>query len=182
VSIKHSNFWGEIEITLFSPVRSSRQDQIHSSIVSTLLALLDGLDNRGQVVVIGATNRLDSLDPALRRPGRFDRELRFDLPDQTAREAILNIHTSGWKEMKPDAQLLSSLAERTSGYCGADLKALCTESVLVAVRMRFPHIYVSNEKLELDTDALQVQRQHFDEALRRIVPASRRGLYLLESL
>jgi SpoVK/Ycf46/Vps4 family AAA+-type ATPase len=133
-------------------------------------------------VVIGATNRLDSLDPALRRPGRFDRELRFDLPDQTAREAILNIHTSGWKEMKPDAQLLSSLAERTSGYCGADLKALCTESVLVAVRMRFPHIYVSNEKLELDTDALQIQRQHFDEALRRIVPASRRGLIFTLSL
>lgn len=74
------------EIDGLAPVRSSRQDQIHSSIVSTLLALMDGLDNRGQVVVIGATNRLDTLDPAIRRPGRFDRELRFDLPDKVSKQ------------------------------------------------------------------------------------------------
>ena len=68
------------EIDGLAPVRSARQDQIHASIVSTLLALMDGLDNRGEVVVIGATNRLDAIDPALRRPGRFDREFRFSLP------------------------------------------------------------------------------------------------------
>ena len=68
------------EIDGLAPVRSSRQDQIHSSIVSTLLALLDGLDSRGEIVVIGATNRLDAIDPALRRPGRFDREFHFPLP------------------------------------------------------------------------------------------------------
>ena len=68
------------EIDGLAPVRSSRQDQIHSSIVSTLLALMDGLDSRGEIVVIGATNRLDSIDPALRRPGRFDREFLFPLP------------------------------------------------------------------------------------------------------
>ena len=68
------------EIDGLAPVRSSRQDQIHSSIVSTLLALMDGLDNRGEIVVIGATNRIDSIDPALRRPGRFDREFLFPLP------------------------------------------------------------------------------------------------------
>ena len=68
------------EIDGLAPVRSSRQDQIHSSIVSTLLALMDGLDSRGEVVVIGATNRIDSIDPALRRPGRFDREFLFNLP------------------------------------------------------------------------------------------------------
>ena len=68
------------EIDGLAPVRSSRQDQIHSSIVSTLLALMDGLDNRGEIVIIGATNRLDSIDPALRRPGRFDREFLFPLP------------------------------------------------------------------------------------------------------
>jgi len=68
------------EIDGLAPVRSSRQDQIHSSIVSTLLALMDGLDNRGEVVVIGATNRIDAIDPALRRPGRFDREFLFPLP------------------------------------------------------------------------------------------------------
>ena len=70
------------EIDGLAPVRSSRQDQIHSSIVSTLLALMDGLDNRGEIVVIGATNRIDSIDPALRRPGRFDREFNFPLPDK----------------------------------------------------------------------------------------------------
>ena len=70
------------EIDGLAPVRSSRQDQIHSSIVSTLLALMDGLDNRGEIVVIGATNRIDTIDPALRRPGRFDREFIFPLPSR----------------------------------------------------------------------------------------------------
>lgn len=164
------------EIDGLAPTRSSRQDQIHSSIVSTLLALLDGLDNRGQVIVIGATNRLDTLDPAIRRPGRFDRELRFDLPDKVARQSILNIHTATWKE-KPDIKLL---AEMTSGYCGADLKALCAEAVLVAIRQTFPHLYISKDKLEIDAESVQVQEQHFQEALRRVIPASRRGkLYVL---
>ena len=81
------------EIDGLAPVRSIKQDQIHASIVSTLLALMDGLDSRGQVVVIGATNRPDAIDPALRRPGRFDRELLFSLPDANARAAILSIHT-----------------------------------------------------------------------------------------
>lgn len=73
------------EIDGLAPVRSSRQDQIHSSIVSTLLALMDGLDNRGEIIVIGATNRIDSIDPALRRPGRFDREFMFSLPSKNVR-------------------------------------------------------------------------------------------------
>ncbi|RKP05260.1 ATPase, partial [Thamnocephalis sphaerospora] len=77
------------EIDGLAPVRSSRQDQIHASIVSTLLALMDGLDNRGQVVVIGATNRVDAIDPALRRPGRFDREFYFGLPNEMARRRIV---------------------------------------------------------------------------------------------
>ena len=76
------------EIDGLAPVRSSRQDQIHSSIVSTLLALMDGLDNRGEIVVIGATNRIDSIDPALRSPGRFDRELQFPLPAVEVRAKI----------------------------------------------------------------------------------------------
>lgn len=75
-----------------------------------------------QIIVIGATNRLDSIDPALRRPGRFDREMRFDLPDKIAREKILNIHTKSWEECKPDDTTLKWLAEKASGYCGADLK------------------------------------------------------------
>ena len=74
------------EIDGLAPVRSSRQDQIHSSIVSTLLALMDGLDSRGEIVVIGATNRVDAIDPALRRPGRFDREFSFPLPSQEVKK------------------------------------------------------------------------------------------------
>lgn len=75
--------------------------------------------------MIGATNRLDSIDPALRRPGRFDRELRFDLPDKSARETILNIHTKAWKnDSKPDSETISWLADQSCGYCGADLKVI----------------------------------------------------------
>ena len=109
------------------------RDQIHSSIVSTLLALLDG---RGEVIIIGATNRLDSLDPALRRPGRFDRELKFSLPgqyfsfnnhfdyhlrlDRTARRSILSIHTSSWgDDSRLSADVLDWLIEQTSDYCGS---------------------------------------------------------------
>ncbi|VDN20979.1 unnamed protein product [Gongylonema pulchrum] len=110
------------EIDGLAPTRSSKQDQVHSSIVSTLLALMDGLENRGEVVVIGATNRLDTIDPALRRPGRFDREMSFCLPDKSARVEIMKIHTASWAENKPSCELLRWLSERTSGYCGADLK------------------------------------------------------------
>lgn len=79
------------ELDGLAPVRSSRQDQIHASIVSTLLALMDGLDNRGEVIVIGATNRIDAIDPALRRPGRFDRELYFPLPSKKVRRLHENL-------------------------------------------------------------------------------------------
>ncbi|KAJ8785017.1 hypothetical protein J1605_007573 [Eschrichtius robustus] len=102
------------EIDGLAPVRSSRQDQIHSSIVSTLLALMDGLDSRGEIVIIGATNRLDSIDPALRRPGRFDREFLFSLPDKDARKEILKIHTRDWNP-KPLDTFLEELAENCVG-------------------------------------------------------------------
>ena len=102
------------EIDGLAPVRSSRSDQIHSSIVSTLLALMDGLDSRGEVVVIGATNRIDSIDPALRRPGRFDREFFFSLPSVSARKHILSIHTKEWNP-PPLPQFLDELAEKTVG-------------------------------------------------------------------
>ncbi|KAJ7596177.1 hypothetical protein C8J56DRAFT_396420 [Mycena floridula] len=91
------------EIDGLAPVRSAKQDQIHASIVSTLLALMDGMDGRGQVIVIGATNRPDSIDPALRRPGRFDREFYFPLPDLAARKRILGIMMRGWAGWGDDA-------------------------------------------------------------------------------
>lgn len=134
------------EIDGLAPVRSSKQDQIHASIVSTLLALMDGMDGRGefrehldgeranidgrssqslgQVIVIGATNRPDSIDPALRRPGRFDREFYFPLPSLPAREKILGIQTkkwNGWEGEKGD-ETRAMLAKMTKGYGGADLR------------------------------------------------------------
>ncbi|NWH56373.1 ATD2B protein, partial [Geococcyx californianus] len=163
------------EIDGLAPVRSSRQDQIHSSIVSTLLALMDGLDNRGEIVVIGATNRLDSIDPALRRPGRFDREFLFNLPDQKARKHILQIHTRDWNPKLSDT-FLGELAEKCVGYCGADIKALCTEAALIALRRRYPQIYVSSQKLQLDVSSVVLSAQDFYHAMQNIVPASQRAV------
>uniref|UniRef100_A0A8D0L9Z8 ATPase family AAA domain containing 2B n=1 Tax=Sphenodon punctatus TaxID=8508 RepID=A0A8D0L9Z8_SPHPU len=163
------------EIDGLAPVRSSRQDQIHSSIVSTLLALMDGLDNRGEIVVIGATNRLDSIDPALRRPGRFDREFLFNLPDQKARKNILQIHTRDWNPKLSDL-FLGVLAEKCVGYCGADIKALCTEAALIALRRRYPQIYASSQKLQLDVSSIVLSAQDFYHAMQNIVPASQRAV------
>ncbi|XP_034006350.1 ATPase family AAA domain-containing protein 2B isoform X2 [Trematomus bernacchii] len=163
------------EIDGLAPVRSSRQDQIHSSIVSTLLALMDGLDSRGEIVVIGATNRLDSIDPALRRPGRFDREFLFNLPDKKARKHILEIHTREWNP-KLSKPFIDEIAEKCVGYCGADIKALCTEAALAALRRRYPQIYGSSVKLSLDVASIVLGACDFSKAIRTIVPASQRAL------
>lgn len=122
------------EIDGLAPVRSSKQDQIHASIVSTLLALMDGMDGRGQVVVIGATNRPDAVDSALRRPGRFDREFYFGLPGLDARDKILSIMTRKWEgwggseedqteeKQREVKERVRGLAKLTKGYGGADLR------------------------------------------------------------
>lgn len=161
------------EIDGLAPVRSAKQDQIHASIVSTLLALMDGLDSRGQIVVIGATNRPDAIDPALRRPGRFDRELLFPLPDASARAAILDIHTSSWQPPLP-VSTKEWVVQNSVGYCGADLKALCAEACLISLRRTFPQVYESSQRLQLDIGELRLGRGDFAAALQRVVPASRR--------
>ncbi|NXE48631.1 ATAD2 protein, partial [Casuarius casuarius] len=163
------------EIDGLAPVRSSRQDQIHSSIVSTLLALMDGLDSRGEIVVIGATNRLDSIDPALRRPGRFDREFLFSLPNKEARKEILKIHTRDWTP-KPLDVFLEELAEKCVGYCGADIKSVCAEAALCALRRRYPQIYRSSEKLQLDITSIKITAKDFVMAMQKTVPASQRAV------
>ncbi|KAL6100257.1 atad2 [Pungitius sinensis] len=162
------------EMDGLAPVRSSRQDQIHSSIVSTLLALMDGLDSRGEVVVIGATNRLDAIDPALRRPGRFDREFLFGLPDRESRKEILKIHTRQWRP-GPSDDFLEQLAERCVGYCGADIRGVCTEAALCAVRRRYPQIYGTPHKLLLDVSSIAVGGRDFLVAMAKTLPASRRS-------
>ncbi|KAF7850782.1 hypothetical protein BT93_L5023 [Corymbia citriodora subsp. variegata] len=162
------------EIDGLAPVRSSKQEQIHNSIVSTLLALMDGLDSRGQVVLIGATNRIDAIDGALRRPGRFDREFNFPLPGCEARAEILDIHTRKWKK-PPSEELRQELAASCVGYCGADLKALCTEAAIRAFRERYPQVYTSDDKFLIDVDSVKVEKYHFVEAMSTITPAAHRG-------
>ncbi|KAI5856965.1 putative AAA family ATPase [Tricharina praecox] len=162
------------EIDGLAPVRSSKQEQIHASIVSTLLALMDGMDGRGQVVVIGATNRPDSVDPALRRPGRFDREFYFPLPTTEARRAILDIHSKGWEPPLAD-EFKDQLAKLTKGYGGADLRALCTEAALNAMQRTYPQIYKSLDKLKVDPHSVIVTARDFMMSLRKITPSSERS-------
>ncbi|PPJ53882.1 hypothetical protein CBER1_04648 [Cercospora berteroae] len=162
------------EIDGLAPVRSSKQEQIHASIVATLLALMDGMDGRGQVIVIGATNRPDSVDPALRRPGRFDREFYFPLPDVSGRRKIIDIHTKGWEpSLKPEFK--DQLAEVTRGYGGADLRALCTEAALNAVQGTYPQIYSSDRKLLIDPSTIKVLAKDFMISVNKIVPSSERS-------
>ncbi|XP_043698853.1 uncharacterized protein LOC122649680 [Telopea speciosissima] len=121
------------EIDGLAPCRTRQQDQTHSSVVSTLLALLDGLKSRGSVIVIGATNRPEAVDPALRRPGRFDREIYFPLPSVEDRASILSLHTQRWP--KPaSGSLLQWIAKQTAGFAGADLQALCTQAAMIALK------------------------------------------------
>ena len=160
------------EIDGLAPVRSSKQEQIHASIVSTLLALMDGMDGRGQVIVIGATNRPDNIDPALRRPGRFDREFYFPLPDIDGRRSIVDIHTKDWGL---GDQFKDALAERTKGYGGADLRALCTEAALNAIQRTYPQIYGSKEKLVVDPDKIDIHAADFLLSINKLVPSAERS-------
>lgn len=160
------------EIDGLAPVRSSKQEQIHASIVSTLLALMDGMDGRGQVIVIGATNRPDNIDPALRRPGRFDREFYFGLPDVDARKSILDIHTKDWGLADDFKQ---SLAENTKGYGGADLRALCTEAALNSIQRTYPQIYSSDVKLIVDPNKINIAATDFMISIKKMIPSSERS-------
>lgn len=132
------------------------------------------MDGRGQVIVIGATNRPDSVDPALRRPGRFDREFYFPLPNSEGRRAILDIHTKGWDPPLPES-IKDELAKITKGYGGADLRALCTEAALNAVQRRYPQIYKSDKKLVIDPKNIDVAPKDFMLAIKKMVPSSERS-------
>ncbi|XP_070160940.1 ATPase family AAA domain-containing protein 2-like [Polyergus mexicanus] len=161
------------EVDGLAPVRSSRQDFVHASVVSTLLALMDGLDNNSEIIVIGATNRIDAIDPALRRPGRFDKELYFPLPCYSARKEILSVHIKSWKQ-KPAQKFLAYLASKTLGFCGSDLQALCAEAVMCSVRRNYPQIYNSKSKYHINERHLKVEKEDFLKARQNIVPASHR--------
>ncbi len=144
--------------------------------VSQLLALMDGMSSRGQVIVVGATNRPNAIDPALRRPGRFDREIEIGVPDRNARKEILQIHTRNMPLSK-DVNL-DELADKTHGYTGADIAALAREAAMVELRRLIPEILgkksVPNEILV----KLTVQMDDFNNALASIQPSALREVFI----
>lgn len=131
---------------------------------------MDGMDGRGQVIIIGATNRPDAIDSALRRPGRFDREFYFPLPSLVDRQSIIRIHTSQWEGWEKDSErgerMRAKLATMTKGYGGADLRMLCTEAALNAVQRTFPQIYKSVDRLLVQPDKIMVQPRDFMGAIK----------------
>ncbi|CAH1110519.1 unnamed protein product [Psylliodes chrysocephalus] len=159
------------ELDGLAPIRSEKNDHIHSSVVATLLSLIDGLDSKPGVIVIGATNRIEAIDPALRRKGRFDKELYFPLPGTEARTEILQVHINNWKH-KPSYNFLCELADMTPGFCGADLQALCSEAVLACLRRAYPNIDSRGFNTRIDADSLRVDECDFLEARINLVPSS----------
>ena len=155
------------EIDTLAPHREDAAGDVERRVVATLLTLLDGMKNRGQVIVLGATNRPNAIDPALRRPGRFDREIPIPIPDAPARRQILEVHT---REMPLGREVaLDGLAATTHGYVGADLEALCRESAINALRRNLgPHQALE----DLELGSLTVEQADFEQALRHIKPSA----------
>jgi len=161
------------EIDAIAPKRSEVTGEVEKRVVAQLLALMDGLESRGQVIVIGATNRPNALDPALRRPGRFDREIEIGIPDKRGRKEILQIHTRGMP-LASDVDI-DKLAEITKGYTGADLAALCREAAMKCIRRILPSIDFNEEKLSPEIlDQLVVTMRDFLEAYKEITPTALR--------
>lgn len=164
------------EIDAIAPRRSAVVGDVEKRVVAQLLALMDGLVSRGEVVVIGATNVLEMVDPALRRPGRFDRELEIGVPDQKARLAILKIHSRGMP-LASDVDL-ERLARMTHGFVGADLETLCKEAGMIALRGLL-HSGVGSGATATDvaSAAVEVTMAHFHAAMKEVQPTARRELF-----
>ncbi|MFH1005970.1 MAG: CDC48 family AAA ATPase [Candidatus Latescibacterota bacterium] len=166
------------EIDSIAPKREEMggEKQVERRVVAQLLALMDGLESRGSVIVIGATNIPNVLDPALRRPGRFDREIEIAIPDKNGRLEILNIHTRGMP-LAEDVKL-ERLGEITHGFVGADLEALCREAAMTTLRKVFPSIDFDLEEIPYETIlGLEVRMDDFMEALREIEPSAIREVF-----
>ena len=165
------------EIDSIAPKRGEGIDQTEKRIVAQLLTLMDGLKSRGQIVVMAATNRPDDIDPALRRPGRFDRELRINPPAEDARKEILQIHTRGMP--LGDDVNFDELANKTIGYVGADLEVLCKEAALKALKPNLKKFKNLDEKLPAEElDKIKVYRNDFIEALKQIEPSAMREVLI----
>ncbi|RJS91449.1 AAA family ATPase [Candidatus Bathyarchaeota archaeon] len=161
------------ELDAIAPKREEVTGEVERRVVAQLLALLDGLTGRGNVIVIGATNRPNALDPALRRPGRFDREIEIGIPDKQGRYEILQIHTRGMP-LAEDVDL-KKLADMTHGYTGADLAALCRETAMKALRRYLPEIDLEQERIPPHVlEKMEVKMEDFINAYREITPTAMR--------
>lgn len=161
------------EIDSIAPKREKTQGEVEKRVVSQLLTLMDGLKGRGHVVVIAATNRPNALDPALRRFGRFDREIDIGVPDEVGRMEVLRIHTKNMK-LAEDVDL-ADIAKSTHGFVGADLAALCTEAALQCIREKMDLIDIEDETIDAEIlDAMAVTNEHFRFAQGQTNPSSLR--------
>ena len=165
------------EIDSIAPNREKVHGEVERRVVSQMLTLMDGLKGRGHVIVIAATNRPNAIDPALRRFGRFDREIDIGVPDEIGRLEILRIHT---KNMKLDETVdLEAVAKDTHGFVGADVAALCTESALQCIREKMDIIDIEAEKLDTSIlEAMAVSQEHFKFAMGSVNPASLRETHV----
>ena len=161
------------EIDSIAPKRDEVSGELEKRIVSQLLTLMDGMKSRGKVVVIAATNRPDSIDPALRRPGRFDREIEIGIPDDEGRFDILSIHTRG---MPVDEKVdLKQISKTTHGFVGADLEVLSKEAAMRSLRRILPEIDLDEEKISPEfLQKIQITSDDFREALKEVRPSALR--------
>ncbi len=165
------------ELDAIAPKREEVTGEVERRVVAQLLALMDGLEGRGNLIVIGATNRPEALDPALRRPGRFDREIEIGVPDKQARHEIVQIHTRGMP-LAEDVDLMK-LSEMTHGYTGADVAALCRETAMKALRRYLPEINLEEERIPPSVlEKMEVRMEDFLNAFREVTPTAMREVYI----
>ena len=165
------------ELDAIAPKREEVTGEVERRVVAQLLALMDGLAGRGNLIVIGATNRPNALDPALRRPGRFDREVEIGVPDKDARYEILQIHTRGMP--LTESVDLKKLAAMTHGYTGADLAALGRETAMKALRRYLPEINLEEERVPPNVlEKMEIRMEDFTNAYKEITPTAMREVYV----
>jgi len=168
------------EIDAIAPKREEAYGDVEKRVVAQLLALMDGLTDRGNVVVLGATNRPDSVDPALRRPGRFDREMEISVPNADGRLEVMQIHTRGMPIA--DDVNLKSLASELHGYTGADMKSLCREAAIRSIRRYLPEIDLETEKIPTKIlQSMEVKIIDFYDAMHEVIPTAMREFYVERS-
>ncbi len=165
------------ELDSIAPKRDEVSGETERRVVAQLLSLMDGLEARGKVIVIGATNRAHALDPALRRPGRFDREIEIGMPDREGRKEILEIHTRGMP-LADDIDIID-IAAHTHGFVGADIEALAKESAMRALRDVLPDIDMEAEQIPPEVlESLEVKKEHINIALREMEPSAMREVVI----